>query len=117
MISAFPLPPPPKRKINLDPPLPIAIGGDAIDFFSSPGDPAFYFHHAQLDRLWTLWQARDPATRQFAISGTGTIDNAPPSPPFRLNDTITLGKLSPVGPQPIRDFLNTKGGPFCYEYA
>lgn len=85
------------------------------DFFSSPGDPIFYLHHAQVDRIWTVWQAKDPATRQYAISGTGTLVNAPPSPEFKLSDPIDLGFLG--APRPIRDFLNTKAGPFCYEYA
>lgn len=32
------------------------IGGDpGGDLFTSPGDPAFFLHHAQVDRLWTLW--------------------------------------------------------------
>lgn len=94
------------------------MGGDVQDFYSSPGDPVFYMHHTTLDRLWTLWQARDPATRQYAISGTSTIYNSPPSPIFKLSDTINLGKLSPRGPQPIRDLLNVKGGtPLCYAYA
>ncbi|MCJ1425329.1 hypothetical protein MMC29_003217 [Sticta canariensis] len=95
----------------------IGVGGDLRDTFTSPGDPIFYLHHAQLDRLWTLWQERDPQERQYAISGTGTLFNYPPSPEFQLNDTIHLGKLSPGGPQPIRDFLNARGGSFCYEYA
>ena len=90
---------------------------DMIDVFSSPADPIFFLHHAQIDRLWTLWQQRDLAERQYAISGTGTFLNYPPSPVFQLNDTIDLGKLSPDGPRPIRDFLNTVDGPFCYEYV
>lgn len=33
-----------------------AIAGDpGGDLFTSPGDPAFYLHHGQVDRLWTLW--------------------------------------------------------------
>lgn len=88
-----------------------------IDVFSSPGDPMFFLHHAQIDRLWTLWQTQNPKERQYAISGTGTFFNYPSSPEFHLNDTMDLGKLAPGGPQPIRNFLNTFGGPFCYEYA
>lgn len=50
-----------------------AIGGDAVDFFSSPGDPVFYLLHAQIDRLWTIWQGQDWAARQDALHGTGTM--------------------------------------------
>lgn len=85
------------------------------DTFSSPGDPIFYLHHAQLDRLWTKWQNLNLTDRQYAISDTGTFFNYPESPTFQLNDTITLEKLG--GTRPIRDVLNTLGGPFCYEYA
>lgn len=87
------------------------------DTFSSPADPMFFLHHAQMDRLWTLWQNRNLKERQYAISGTGTLFNFPPSPEFKLTDTIDLGKLSPGGPRPVRDFMNTLDGPFCYEYV
>ena len=93
------------------------VGGDMIDFFTSPGDPIFYLHHAQIDRLWTLWQQLEPETRQYALSGTGTVANYPPSPVSQLNDSINLGKLSPGGPRPIRDFMSTVQGPLCYDYA
>ena len=93
------------------------VGGDMGSFWSSPGDPIFYLHHAQVDRLWTLWQQLDLQTRQYALSGTGTFVNYPPSPVFKLNDSINLGKLSQEGPRPIQDFMSTVQGPFCYEYA
>ena len=35
------------------------IGGDMASL-ESPRDPAFWFHHAQIDRIWTLWQAEHP---------------------------------------------------------
>lgn len=48
------------------------IGGMNNDLFISPGDPAFYFHHAQVDRVWTLWQGRDLARRENELMGTTT---------------------------------------------
>lgn len=35
------------------------VGGDMADW-DSPKDPAFWFHHAQIDRIWALWQQRYP---------------------------------------------------------
>lgn len=32
------------------------LGGAAGDVFVSPGDPAFWLHHANLDRVWAVWQ-------------------------------------------------------------
>ncbi len=35
------------------------IGGDMARLVS-PRDPAFWFHHAQIDRIWHLWQQKHP---------------------------------------------------------
>jgi len=41
------------------------IGGDpGGDPFISPGDPAFYLHHAQVDRVYWIWQMLDFQNRQ-----------------------------------------------------
>ncbi len=41
------------------------IGGNpGGDVFSSPGDPAFYLHHAQVDRVFWIWQMQDFKNRQ-----------------------------------------------------
>lgn len=46
------------------------------DLFSSPADPAFYFHHAQVDRVWTLWQGMDLERREEELMGTTTWFNS-----------------------------------------
>ena len=41
------------------------MGGLLSDTQTSPKDPAFWLHHAQVDRLWSLWQEHhnyDPST-------------------------------------------------------
>lgn len=41
------------------------VGGDpGGDFHWSPLDPAFYLHHAQVDRLYFVWQNLDWENRQ-----------------------------------------------------
>ena len=45
------------------------------DLFTSPGDPLFWFHHAQVDRIWTIWQGQVLSTREAEIDGTITIAN------------------------------------------
>lgn len=52
------------------------MGGVGIDAFASPGDPAFYLHHAQVDRVWTIWQALKPEERLNQVYGTGTAFNS-----------------------------------------
>ena len=33
----------------------ISIGGDMADFSTVGGDPIFYLHHCNLDRIWESW--------------------------------------------------------------
>ena len=55
----------------------LTIGGDpGADFYASPGDPAFYLHHAQIDRVWTIWQALNAGNRTSQVYGTGTAFNS-----------------------------------------
>ncbi|KAK2738809.1 hypothetical protein FQN55_000447, partial [Onygenales sp. PD_40] len=80
------------------------IGGDpGGDFFTSPGDPAFYLHHGQIDRVWWIWQNQDPETRLHAVAGTHTVFNDPPSANTTLEDIIELGVNA--GGFPLGDLL------------
>ncbi|KAL1306307.1 hypothetical protein AAFC00_004390 [Neodothiora populina] len=88
--------------------------GAMSDFYSSPADPLFYLHHAMIDRVWTIWQLLDLPKRQYAISGTSTLLNMPPSPEMKLSDSIPFGFVAPS--QILGDLLNTFSGPFCYYY-
>lgn len=36
------------------------VGGTMIDIRTSPADPLFWLHHANIDRIYTLWQATHP---------------------------------------------------------
>ena len=85
-----------------------SVGGLQNDPFASPGDPVFYLHHAQLDRVWAFWQAENPSKRTFEIGGTQTPFNSttfsffffslpiPPfSPPSSLSLSLSLFFLTP----------------------
>jgi peroxiredoxin/N-acetylneuraminic acid mutarotase len=52
----------------------IAIGGDMADFATVGGDPLFYLHHCNLDRLWESWNR---------------LGNANPTDPKYLNRKFT----------------------------
>lgn len=65
------------------------------DLFISPGDPAFYFHHAQIDRVWMLWQGRDLARREKELMGTTTwFDSKLSLFPFSLLPMLALWSRS-----------------------
>ncbi|KAK7510560.1 hypothetical protein IWZ03DRAFT_337284 [Phyllosticta citriasiana] len=99
-----------------------ALGGDpGRDFFVSPGDPAFYLHHAQIDRTWWIWQQQAPSTRcagASAIWGTRTFLNEPPSPNATYDDPMDLdwagARYGEI--RRLRDVMSTVEGGFCYVY-
>jgi tyrosinase len=96
------------------------IGKEAADPFSPTNDPAFYLLHAQIDRLWGIWQGQDLKNRTFAIDGTRTffgipLDYAPdvkPSP-AQIDDVIDLG----LGFKPkVKEGMPMTEGKLCFLY-
>jgi tyrosinase len=51
------------------------VGLNALDVYASPSDPVFWLHHAQVDRIWSVWQGLDPEKRIEEMWGTGTAAN------------------------------------------
>lgn len=92
------------------------IAGDpGGDLFASPGDPAFWVHHAMIDRVWWIWQSLDLSSRVETIAATITINNTPPSRNGTLDDTLNLGVIAPTDVK-LRELMSTVNGPFCYLY-
>jgi len=93
------------------------VSGDpGGDFFTSPGDPWFWFHHAQIDRVYWIWQNLDLETRLKTIAGTITFMNQPPSRNATVEDILQLGVNDGFEGIKIKDALSTMKGPFCYIY-
>ncbi|KAF4479152.1 Tyrosinase-like protein orsC [Colletotrichum fructicola Nara gc5] len=91
------------------------IGGDpGGDIFNSPADPAFWLHHAMIDRTWWIWQLQDPDSRLTAVSGTTNIKD-PTAPNGTLTDDIDLSVNA--AKMKLGDLLDTMNGPFCYVYV
>ncbi|KAF9051984.1 tyrosinase [Panaeolus papilionaceus] len=91
----------------------IAIGGEMSNIYSSPGDPLFFMHHANLDRIWRKWQLSKPG-RMWEVSGRST-----PTPPPFVNVTVefplNMGTLGDT--IPIREIMDTASRPGCYTYT
>lgn len=76
------------------------IGGQMSNFFS-PLDPIFWLHHANVDRLWSLWQRRNPSIappaswRNFSLpAGMFVTGQGAPAPQITcsaLESTEVLG--------------------------
>jgi N-acetylneuraminic acid mutarotase len=57
----------------------LAIGGDMSDFATVGGDPLFYLHHVNLDRIWESWNR---------------LGNSNPTDPKYLNRTFAFADRS-----------------------
>jgi tyrosinase len=98
-----------------------SIWGDpGGDVFVSPGEPAFWLHHSQLDRhwwMWTMYEEGDVGRRTGMYDG-GTIWMNPNSARGKATDAQWLDVVAPVGMDGIasNQLFSTTAGPFCYVY-
>ncbi|KAH6889819.1 hypothetical protein B0T10DRAFT_513009 [Thelonectria olida] len=95
-----------------------SFGGDpGRDVYVSPGEPAFYLHHAMIDRTWWIWQMLNPKERLLganALLGTNTFLDTPPSANTTFDDYVEYGWAGQK--RQIKDLMSTLSGPFCYVY-
>jgi len=90
------------------------VSGDpGGDFYISPNEPSFWLHHAMIDRVWTIWQTQDYATRMMQLEG-GTSMMGASGRQQSLDDIVDLGVVGKA--YKIRDLMSTVDGPFCYVY-
>ncbi|TFK21130.1 tyrosinase [Coprinopsis marcescibilis] len=89
------------------------VGGDLTNFYTSPGDPLFYLHHANIDRVWWQWQQLDLA-RLTDISGPADVNNLN-GPQVALNTVMSFGTIAPN--VTVGEMMNTALEPLCYSYA
>lgn len=78
---------------------------------TSTTDPLFFLHHTQLDRLWWLWQKRQPGRGLTAYSGPKqrhSIEMA------SLDDLIQMQGLAE--PVKVAEVMNIQGDLLCYDY-
>ncbi|KAI0440084.1 hypothetical protein F4803DRAFT_578093 [Xylaria telfairii] len=91
------------------------------DFFlgTAPNDPVFYLHHAQVDRLWWLWQQQDVENRLYAFQGPAEnklfgSSNTSEHTQVSLRDTLSLGQFADH--VQIMDLMRTDTSLLCYSY-
>ncbi|KAK4683049.1 hypothetical protein QC764_121700 [Podospora pseudoanserina] len=91
--------------------------GQMGDLYTSPADPIFHLHHANLDRLWWSWQSLNLPARLSDISGPSIIMD-PTSPNVTLAHPLSVGVSgvdTTVGDVMKIDACGT-GGSMCYTY-
>ncbi|KAK2602166.1 hypothetical protein N8I77_008720 [Diaporthe amygdali] len=93
------------------------IGGDMVPG-TSPNDPLFMLHHAQVDRLWWLWQAEDWAAR--AVDFGDNRDQVDDPSAAAAAEQATLGdELAFLGlgaDVTVKDVMTTESSLLCYAY-
>jgi N-acetylneuraminic acid mutarotase len=78
----------------------VALGGDMADFSTVGGDPMFYLHHANIDRLWESWNR---------------LGNKNPTDPRYLNRKFSYGDRSGKRADlPVS--MTDRTAPLGYEY-
>lgn len=92
-----------------------SIGSTMGDLWGAVADPAFFLHHANVDRMWALWQEKDETTRRMALNGTASMYDAPDTPEVTLDTMMDYGKLDQA--RAIREMVNPIEGKFCYRYG
>ncbi|CAG9983394.1 unnamed protein product [Clonostachys byssicola] len=111
-----------------------AVGGTLLDVVGSPGEPIFYLHHANLDRLWWEWQQANLTSRLTDMGGrnvplTSYLEQngmEEPSAAFLDYDgddgNVTtlnhnLWMVGIVANATIREVMNLGGDLICAEYV
>ncbi|KAM0333026.1 hypothetical protein ACHAQA_001683 [Verticillium albo-atrum] len=79
---------------------------------TSPNEPLFFLHHANVDRVWAKWQGRNE-TRLADYTGFVDRDQTTPA---SITDTMPVMELGDVAPV-VQDYMDTQAGPLCYTYS
>ncbi len=84
---------------------------------ASANDPIFWLHHANMDRYWWSWQAKDLKTRLSDFSGpliAMDYDNQKGGN-ATLDTEIRIGQSVNITLK-VRDVMNIQGSVLCYAY-
>ena len=66
------------------------VGGSMALLTTAPADPIFWLHHAQIDRLWSMWQASNPALNP-ALAGNDRVLDPWPEREDQVRSVAALG--------------------------
>jgi tyrosinase len=68
------------------------VGGSMAVIATAPADPIFWMHHANIDRLWWLWQNSPQGTgKNPSLSGSAAIMDPYPTLEQGTRDIIAMG--------------------------
>lgn len=68
-------------------------GGNMLRM-TSPNDPIFFLHHANIDRMWSIWQKKVPPGAALYVQSSTTLGH-------KLNDAMLYNEPGDTAPFPI----------------
>jgi tyrosinase len=68
--------PPPRQPVGMHDLVHVWVGG-TMSYMSSPNDPVFFMHHANVDRIWAKWQLAHQDLDYAPASGGPAGENRP----------------------------------------
>ncbi len=72
------------------------VGGSMSSVPTAPADPLFWMHHANIDRLWWVWQNSSAGTGQNpSLSGSAAIMDPWPTTEAQTRDITAMGYTYP----------------------
>ncbi|KAF9052157.1 hypothetical protein BJ165DRAFT_1340679, partial [Panaeolus papilionaceus] len=86
-----------------------AVGGEFANLYSSPVEPIFFLHHANLDRIWWKWQSLNLTQRIIDVSGNDTHGHN-----VSLSYRLPFGQFNDN--PPISEVMDVNEYPLCYDY-
>lgn len=66
------------------------VGGSMLSIPTAPCDPVFWMHHAEIDRIWAVWQAANPGLHP-PLAGVAAVMDPWPETETATRDTTALG--------------------------
>ncbi|KAB5593120.1 hypothetical protein CTheo_3422 [Ceratobasidium theobromae] len=86
----------------------------------SANEPMFHLHHANVDRLWALWQDKsDTNKKDFqggSVQNRSSLDIYPAGQPPWLEKTSPVPSAGMWDERTIEQTLDTRSWPWCYTY-
>ncbi|QRW13955.1 tyrosinase [Ceratobasidium sp. AG-Ba] len=95
----------------------LCVGGSTW----TSNDPLFFLHHAQMDRIWWLWQRKNRLNAQ-AFAGGSISTYSDPAFPNGYAPMLSKSSVIPTdgmskGLKTVQDMLSTTSNGLCYVYV
>lgn len=89
-----------------------SLGGE-MNPTTSPNEPLFFLHHAQVDRLWWMWQ-QENETRLEEYNGKALHFGEEGAREVSMDDVLSMGDVDKD--VTVKDVMDTRSEKLCFTY-